>query len=105
MRRPLLGLAAQPFVDSAPIGDTVSGLYPAKRGVTPDSDPGPSPMFLRLDSGLYLKMPYSQWRAALAWCHGCAQLIRAGTDSAVGVLNQLRFAKSIGREINKRQHG
>jgi len=50
----------------------------------PGPDPESSP-----DSSAYLKMPYSQWSAALAWCHGCAQLIRAGTDSAARVLHQL----------------
>ena len=34
------------------IWDTLGGLYPAKRGVTPDFDPGSSPAFRGMDSGV-----------------------------------------------------
>jgi hypothetical protein len=52
-----------------------SGVAGRDAGATAGSSSGSSPAF-------YLKVPHSQRRAPLAWCHGCAQLIRAGPCQA-----------------------
>ena len=86
----------------------MSVSYPAKRGVTPDSDPGSSPAFGGMDSGVYLKV-----RAHYAGVDGnlvprmCRRLIRAGTGSGSTstALGSLTGPASVGHKAIPGKHG